>query len=127
MPLVAHPVRSLWGSQPRCARCVCEWLHRKWDGALVVPCNTRYLYPHDDEAGWVHHDTAYSLNRWDSISHFLGKAFEREDIHISPPSIGGGYEIKLGSVIQQTGGKFPIDDSFTEVFGTYPPLKGVRV
>ena len=34
MPLVAHPVRSLWGSQPRCARCVCEWLHRKWDGAL---------------------------------------------------------------------------------------------
>ena len=33
MPLVAHPVRSLWGSQPRCARCVCEWLHRKWDGA----------------------------------------------------------------------------------------------
>ena len=38
MPLVAHPVRSLWGSQPRCARCVCEWLHRKWDGAIV------YLY-----------------------------------------------------------------------------------
>ena len=39
MPLVAHPVRSLWGSQPRCARCVCEWLHRKWDGAqdLKVP------------------------------------------------------------------------------------------
>ena len=37
MPLVAHPVRSLWGSQaPRCARCVCEWLHRKWDGAIVV-------------------------------------------------------------------------------------------
>ena len=35
MPLVAHPVRSLWGSQPRCARCVCEWLHRKWDGAKV--------------------------------------------------------------------------------------------
>ena len=35
MPLVAHPVRSLWGSQPRCARCVCEWLHRKWDGADV--------------------------------------------------------------------------------------------
>ena len=35
MPLVAHPVRSLWGSQPRCARCVCEWLHRKWDGATV--------------------------------------------------------------------------------------------
>ena len=35
MPLVAHPVRSLWGSQPRCARCVCEWLHRKWDGAVV--------------------------------------------------------------------------------------------
>ena len=34
MPLVAHPVRSLWGSQPRCARCVCEWLHRKWDGAV---------------------------------------------------------------------------------------------
>ena len=33
MPLVTHPVRSLWGSQPRCARCVCEWLHRKWDGA----------------------------------------------------------------------------------------------
>ena len=33
MPLVAHPVRSLWGSQPRCARCVCEWLHRKRDGA----------------------------------------------------------------------------------------------
>ena len=33
MPLVAHPVRSLWGSQPRCARCVCEWLHHKWDGA----------------------------------------------------------------------------------------------
>ena len=36
MPLVAHPVRSLWGSQPRCARCVCEWLHRKWDGATGV-------------------------------------------------------------------------------------------
>ena len=36
MPLVAHPVRSLWGSQPRCARCVCEWLHRKWDGAVPV-------------------------------------------------------------------------------------------
>ena len=35
MPLVAHPVRSLWGSQPRCARCVCEWLHRKWDGAIL--------------------------------------------------------------------------------------------
>ena len=35
MPLVAHPVRSLWGSQPRCARCVCEWLHRKWDGASL--------------------------------------------------------------------------------------------
>ena len=35
MPLVAHPVRSLWGSQPRCARCVCEWLHRKWDGAKI--------------------------------------------------------------------------------------------
>ena len=34
MPLVTHPVRSLWGSQPRCARCVCEWLHRKWDGAV---------------------------------------------------------------------------------------------
>ena len=33
MPLVAHPVRSLWGSQLRCARCLCEWLHRKWDGA----------------------------------------------------------------------------------------------
>ena len=37
MPLVAHPVRSLWGSQPRCARCVCEWLHRKWDGAVLDP------------------------------------------------------------------------------------------
>ena len=36
MPLVAHPVRSLWGSQPRCARCVCEWLHRKWDGAIFT-------------------------------------------------------------------------------------------
>ena len=35
MPLVTHPVRSLWGSQPRCARCVCEWLHRKWDGASL--------------------------------------------------------------------------------------------
>ena len=23
------------GSQPRCARCVCEWLHRKWDGASL--------------------------------------------------------------------------------------------
>ena len=36
MPLVAHPVRSLWGSQLRCARCVCEWLHRKWDGAFSL-------------------------------------------------------------------------------------------
>ena len=35
MPLVAHPVRSLWGSQPRCARCVCEWLHHKWGGASL--------------------------------------------------------------------------------------------
>ena len=35
MPLVTHPVRSLWGSQPRCARCVCEWLHRKWDSASL--------------------------------------------------------------------------------------------
>ena len=25
------------GSQPRCARCVCEWLHRKWDGAIQWP------------------------------------------------------------------------------------------
>ena len=45
MPLVAHPVRSLWGSQPRCARCVCEWLHRKWDGAQEIlydrPCSSR--------------------------------------------------------------------------------------
>ena len=40
MPLVAHPVRSLWGSQPRCARCVCEWLHRKWDGAYSTLRNT---------------------------------------------------------------------------------------
>ena len=89
------------------------------------PATHRYLYPH--KASWLHHDTAYSLNRWDSISHFLGKAFQREDIHIPPSSIGGAYEIKLGSIIQQTGGKFPIDDSFTEVFGTYPLLKGVRV
>ena len=44
MPLVAHPVRSLWGSQPRCARCVCEWLHRKWDGALE-----RYLANYGDK------------------------------------------------------------------------------
>ena len=42
MPLVAHPVRSLWGSQPRCARCVCEWLHRKWDGASGK--NNSYSY-----------------------------------------------------------------------------------
>ena len=42
MPLVAHPVRSLWGSQPRCARCVCEWLHRKWDGAALTPVEQRY-------------------------------------------------------------------------------------
>ena len=47
MPLVAHPVRSLWGSQPRCARCVCEWLHRKWDGASflepLLPVTSRWI------------------------------------------------------------------------------------
>ena len=45
MPLVAHPVRSLWGSQPRCARCVCEWLHRKWDGAYRNYYEDHYLFP----------------------------------------------------------------------------------
>ena len=43
MPLVAHPVRSLWGSQPRCARCVCEWLHRKWDGAPTLQISSRSI------------------------------------------------------------------------------------
>ena len=49
MPLVAHPVRSLWGSQPRCARCVCEWLHRKWDGAGGKGCISLVPLPKIDK------------------------------------------------------------------------------
>ena len=84
MPLVAHPVRSLWGSQPRCARCVCEWLHRKWDGAistrkdlakiyhcenlLVIFSNFKYCRINSGEMGLVR-DVDVSL--CDSSTHFF--------------------------------------------------------
>ena len=71
MPLVTHPVRSSWGSQPRSARCVCEWLHRKWDGAA----KTDHMFV----TFWV---TIFSIKRFEL---FFSKIVKLEQKESSDP------------------------------------------
>ena len=94
---------------------------------LVIPCNTGYLDPHEYKPSWLYHDPVYALDGGNSISHLLGQAFQGENIHTLPPSIGGAHEVKLGPIIQQAGGELSVNKSLTKVLRAYPMSERIQI